>query len=85
MNIHLSEDTKRLIDGLIATGAFDSPEAVIHAAVENLRSTEAPTMESLREKIMEGVRDIDANRCGPLDIEEVKRGVRERAAQKSSQ
>ncbi len=86
MDINLTDETRQLISRWIATGAFCSPEEVIQAGVKHLGPVDArPTMESLREKITEGVRDIEAGRCGPVDIEEVKRGVRERAAQKSSQ
>jgi len=85
MEINLPEETKRLIDDWIATGAYGSPEEVIREGVRRLGAAEAPTMESLREKIMVGVRDIESGRCGPIDIEEFKRRVREEAARRRRQ
>ena len=73
MNIELSENTKRLIDLWIESGVYRSPEEVIEAAVHRLGPAETPTRESLQAKIDAGLRDIEENRCGPLDIEQFLR------------
>ncbi len=89
MDINLTDETKRLIEGWIATGSFGSPEEVIQAAVNQLGPaeppTETPTMESLRAKIMEGVHEIEAGRCGPIDIEDVIQRGEQRLRQRSEQ
>ena len=69
MDIKLTEETKKLIEGWIAAGAFSSAEEVIRAGVQQLGSAEAPTMESLRAKIQEGLDDLEAGNCGPLDLD----------------
>jgi len=70
MEINLSDETKQLIDRWIAAGVFRSPEEVIQAGVEHLGPVdERGTTASLREKILEGMRDIEAGRCREIDIE----------------
>ncbi len=83
MDIKLSGETCKLIEGWIAVGAFRSVEEVIQAGVQQLGSAEEPTMESLRAKIQEGLEDLNAERSGPLDLDDFLRTCHEERATKS--
>ena len=80
MEIKLTEQTKQMIAGWLAAGAFRSPAEVIEAGVEKLGSAEAPTMESLRAKIQEGLDDLEAGGGREIDIDEFIRECEQNSA-----
>ena len=72
MNVHLSPDAVQFVDGLVASGQFDSVEAAVAAGVQLLKS-----QQQLRADIQKGIDDADAGRV--FDGEEVFAELREKA------
>lgn len=68
MNVQLSPDAMQFVEGLVASGQFESAEA----AVQLLRG-----QQQLRAEIQKGIDDADAGRV--FDGEEVFAELREKA------
>ena len=72
MNVQLSPDAMEFVEGLVASGEFESAEAAIAAGVQLLRG-----QQQLRAEIQKGIDDADAGRV--FDGEEVFAELREKA------
>ncbi len=72
MNIQLSPDTIQFVEGLVASGQFESAEDAIAAGVQLLKN-----QQQLRAEIQKGIDDADAGRV--FDGEEVFAELREKA------
>lgn len=66
MQIQVSGSTEAAITRLIAVGAFDSPEKLVEEAVG---------LVDLRQAAQEGLRDVEAGRVVPHDMESIKQQV----------
>ena len=72
MNIQFSSDAIQFVEGLVASGQFESAEAAVAAGVQLLRS-----QQQLRAEIQEGIDELDAGKG--IDGEVVFAELRERA------
>ncbi len=72
MNVQLNPDAVQFVEGLVASGQFESPEAAVAAGVQLLKS-----QQQLRAEIQKGIDDADAGRV--FDGEEVFAELREKA------
>ena len=72
MNIQYSSDAIQFVEGLVASGQFESAEAAVAAGVQLLRS-----QQQLRAEIQEGIDELDAGQG--IDGEVVFAELRERA------
>jgi antitoxin ParD1/3/4 len=72
MNIQFSSDAIQFVEGLVASGQFESAEAAVAAGVQLLRS-----QQQLRAEIQEGIDELDAGQG--IDGEVVFAELRERA------
>jgi len=72
MNIHLSPDAMQFVEGLVASGQFESTEAAVAAGVQLLKS-----QQQLRMEIQKGIHDANEGRV--FEGEEVFAELRERA------
>jgi Arc/MetJ-type ribon-helix-helix transcriptional regulator len=76
MNVALSSESERYIAEAVAAGTFPSREAVLEAAITELRAAQAEIDESLR-RCDEAIDELDAGLGVPWDPEEMKRIVRD--------
>lgn len=72
MNVQLSPDAMQFVEGLVASGQFDSADAAIAAGVQLLKS-----QQQLRAEIQKGIDELDAGQG--IDGEVVFAELRERA------
>lgn len=72
MNVQLSPDTMQFVDGLVASGKFESAEAAIAAGVQLLKS-----QQHLAAEIQNGIDELNAGQG--IDGEVVFAELRERA------
>ena len=70
MDINLTDSSKRVIESWIAVGKFHSADEVIEAAVQQFGAANDPTLDSLREKIMVGLREHEAGLGREIDFEQ---------------
>ena len=70
MPISLSADLERLIEEKVESGAYDSVDEVVRRAMHLLFEDErahADGSEALRQKIQEGIDDLESGRHSPID------------------
>tara|TARA_R110002049_G_scaffold305056_3_gene501128 strand:- start:83767 stop:84021 length:255 start_codon:yes stop_codon:yes gene_type:complete len=72
MNVQLSPDAMQFVEGLVASGQFESAEAAVAAGVQLLKS-----QQQLRAEIQKGIDELDAGQG--IDGEIVFAELRERA------
>ena len=72
MNVQLSPDSMQFVEGLVASGKFDSPEAAVAAGVQLLKS-----QQQLAAEIQKGIDELDAGKG--IDGEVVFSELRARA------
>ena len=72
MNVQLSPDSMQFVEGLVASGQFESAEAAVAAGVQLLKS-----QQQLREEIQKGIDELDAGQGIAGDV--VFTELRERA------
>ena len=72
MNVQLSPDAMQFVEGLVASGQFESAEAAVAAGVQLLKS-----QQQLRAEIQKGIDELDAGQG--IDGEVVFAELRERA------
>ena len=72
MNVQLTPDAMQFVEGLVASGQFDSAEAAVAAGVQLLKS-----QQQLRAEIQKGIDELDAGQG--IDGEVVFAELRERA------
>ena len=72
MNVQLSPDAMQFVEGLVASGQFESAEAAVAAGVQLLKS-----QQQLRVEIQKGIDELDAGQG--IDGEIVFTELRERA------
>lgn len=72
MNVQLSADAVQFVEGLVASGQFESPEAAVAAGVQLLKS-----QQQLRAEIQKGIDELDAGQG--IDGDVVFGELRERA------
>jgi len=72
MNVQLSPDSKQFVEGLVASGQFESAEAAVAAGVQLLKS-----QQHLRAEIQKGIDELDAGQG--IDGDVVFGELRERA------
>lgn len=72
MNIQLSRDSIQFVEGLVASGQFESAEAAITAGVQLLKK-----QQQLRLEIQQGIDELDAGKG--INGEVVFSDLRERA------
>lgn len=72
MNVQLSPDAVQFVDGLVASGKFESAEAAVAAGVQLLKS-----QQHLAAEIQKGIDELDAGQG--IDGEIVFKQLRERA------
>ena len=72
MNVQLSPDAMQFVEGLVASGQFESAEAAVAAGVQLLKS-----QQQLMAEIQKGIDELDAGQG--IDGEIVFAGLRERA------
>lgn len=76
MNVQLSPDSMQFVEGLVASGQFESAEAVVAAGVQLLKS-----QQQLRAEIQKGINELDAGQG--IDGDFVFSELRERNRSKS--
>ena len=64
--VELTEDDQAFVASLVASGRYDSPDAVIQQAVKLVRLREERRAE-LHAAIARGIADADAGRVAPAD------------------
>ena len=72
MNIQLSPDAMQFVEGLVASGQFESAEAAVAAGVQLLKS-----QQQLRAEIQKGIDELDSGQG--IDGDVVFGELRERA------
>ncbi len=72
MNVQLSPDAIQFVEGLVASGQFESAEAAVAAGVQLLKG-----QQQLRSEIQKGIDELDAGQG--TDGEVVFAELRERA------
>ena len=72
MNVQLSPDSMQFVEGLVASGRFESAEAAVAAGVQLLRS-----QQQLAAEIQKGIDELDAGKG--IDGKIVFSELRERA------
>jgi antitoxin ParD1/3/4 len=72
MNVHLSPDAMQFVEGLVASGKFESAEAAVAAGVQLLKS-----QQQLAAEIQKGIDELDAGQG--IDGEVVFAELRKRA------
>ena len=72
MNVQLSPDAMQFVEGLVASGQFNSAEEAVAAGVQLLKG-----QQQLRAEIQKAIDDADAGRV--FDGEEVFAELREKA------
>ena len=72
MNIQLSPEAVKFVDGLVASGKFESADAAVAAGVQLLKS-----QQHLSAEIQKGIDELDAGQG--IDGEIVFKELRERA------
>ena len=72
MNVQLSPDAIQFVEGLVASGQFESAEEAVAAGVQLLKS-----QQQLRAEIQKGIDELDAGQG--IDGEVVFAELRERA------
>ena len=72
MNVQLTPDAMQFVEGLVASGQFDSAEAAVAAGVQLLKS-----QQQLRAEVQKGIDELDAGQG--IDGEVVFAELRERA------
>ena len=72
MNVQLSPDAIQFVEGLVASGQFESAEAAVAAGVQLLKS-----QQQLRAEIQKGIDELDAGQG--IDGNVVFAELRERA------
>ena len=72
MNIQLSPEAVQFVDGLVASGKFESADAAVAAGVQLLKS-----QQHLSAEIQKGIDELDAGQG--IDGEIVFKELRERA------
>ncbi|TWU20633.1 hypothetical protein Pla52o_45110 [Novipirellula galeiformis] len=72
MNVQLSPDSMQFVEGLVASGQFESTEAAVAAGVQLLKSQQL-----LRAEIQKGIDELDAGQG--IDGDVVFSELRERA------
>jgi antitoxin ParD1/3/4 len=81
MNVSLSPDVQRYLDGLVSSGRYRSIDDAVNDLISVVRSEEELSerdVEELRAEIDEGLRDVDAGRVAEWDLDDLKPRVRER-------
>lgn len=74
----MSPENERFLSELVAQGHFPSVDAAIDAAVGFGRRTYEKQAAEFKAKIAEGLKDLDEGRVAPLDMEKLKRELRDR-------
>ena len=72
MNVQLSPDAIQFVEGLVASGQFESAEAAVAAGVQLLKG-----QQQLRAEIQKGIDELDAGQG--IDGEIVFKELRERS------
>jgi antitoxin ParD1/3/4 len=82
MQVSLTPDMQKFIEEQMQSGAYGSPEQVVHSALLALRAQDAATADDLadlRRMIAVGIEQLDSGNAAPWDAEDLKRRVREQA------
>lgn len=84
MNISLSPDLEKYVQDKVRAGTFTSPDDVIRAALDTLRSQEqlnADDVNELRELIAVGLEESKKGLSKPWDPEQIKAALRRQCQQ----
>jgi antitoxin ParD1/3/4 len=82
MQVSLTPDMQKFVEERMKSGAYGSPEQVVHSALLALLAQEAETADDLadlRRMIAVGIEQLDSGNSAPWDAEDLKRRVREQA------
>ena len=82
MNISLSSDLSLFVDGLVATGTYASPEAVVAEALSQMRER-AEQLARLRVELQRGIDQADRGDLRELNAAEFKAAARKNLAARS--
>jgi antitoxin ParD1/3/4 len=78
MQVSLTPDMQKFVEDRMKSGAYESPEQLVHSALLALRAQEAATAEDLadlRRMIAVGIEQLDSGNAAPWDAEDPKRRV----------
>lgn len=81
MNVTLTPELERIVTEKVDAGEYDSPDAVVHAALALLLDREKAReakLDALRAKVAEGVRAADAGEIVEYDRDAFLRRMAER-------
>ena len=73
----MSPENERFLKELVEHGRYPSFDAALDAAVRFARIEYEKDMAALREKVNEGIWQVDAGQARPMDIQKLKRELRE--------
>ena len=76
MTLSLAPDLQKLIEDLVRSGKYDSPEAVVRQALVLLRAQADLTpadIDYLRQLLAPSIAQADRGELTPLDMDDVKR------------
>lgn len=79
MDVLLHPELQKFVDEQIRAGHYDSPEAIINAAVARLKTDEefsADELRELRREIAIAIEEADRGEVSEWDPEDLKRRVR---------
>ncbi len=81
MNVTLTPELERIVTEKVDAGEYDSPDAVVHAALALLLEREVAReakLDALRAKVAEGIADIDAGRISTATADDIIERARRR-------
>ncbi len=79
MSVSVPSDLEPLVEQMVNTGIFSSPEAVIREALVRLHDDQSH-FAALKASFDEAIAELDRGEGKPLDFAEIKRKVRTLAA-----
>ncbi|MEQ8822545.1 MAG: type II toxin-antitoxin system ParD family antitoxin [Sumerlaeia bacterium] len=78
MQVTLDPEYEKFVREQLASGQYESPEAVMREALEALRRMKEREAEWIREQLRPAIDDFREGRTRPFDIERIKKMVAER-------
>ncbi len=84
MNVSLTPELEKLVNEKVASGQYQTASEVVREGLRLLEERDEireRKLEKLRREIDIGIKQADAGRTKPLDVEDMKRRIREYAAQ----
>ncbi len=84
MNVSLTPELEKLVNEKVASGQYQTASEVVREGLRLLEERDEireMKLEKLRREIDIGIKQADAGRTKPLDVEDMKRRIREYAAQ----